>query len=141
MSSDQPSQAPITLLVQTLQELLVKQSSKDDRQTDAKKLLGRPPIYSGKSNESLPAWIFKITRAIYAHKLTEADRLLHVAEFLEGGALAWFQHLVEEIEDGHHLPIDTWNEFLTALRQKFESPTLQQDARTALRNLRQTRGL
>lgn len=133
MATEQPPNDPITYLAQTLQAILERLPAKEEKKKDVHKFFGRPPAYKGTRNENLSSWIFKMERSFSARKFSDSDRISAITDFLEDTALAWFQHLVEEVENGNHQPLDRWNDFATAIKKEFESPNLQQDSRDELR--------
>lgn len=124
----------LTAVLEKVLQTLVPQDKADNKIIPIKI---RPPAYSGKDSEDLDGWLFKMNNMFEAKKMKDHDRIISVANFLDGAALAWFRHLLEDIENGQKQPLDTWEDFVTAIRLNFDPPNLQQLIRTQLRQLKQ----
>lgn len=96
-----------------------------------------PPIFNGRSNESLSLWLFQMNQLFIARKIPDYERLMYVSSSLGEAALAWLHNITLSIEAGNHTQFNSWLDFESAIRRAFEPPRHQQLLRTQLRNIKQ----
>jgi hypothetical protein len=124
---------PINLLVSVFQEVLQRLPEREPQRND----IDKPPVYSGKDEEDLDAWIYKMTQYMTIRRISNSEMLRRIPSFLDKLALGWYRQLQEDIEVGHKHTLESWDDFEQEIRRNFEAPNLQQEVRTKLKRLRQ----
>jgi hypothetical protein len=95
-----------------------------------------PSHYTGNRNVNVETWLFEMNQYLDITSVTKSSQRISVASsYFKESALQWW------VNQCHHAfsPIDswTWQQFTTAVRDRFQPLAASRTARAQLRNLRQ----
>lgn len=98
--------------------------------------IAKPPTYSGKINESIDTWIFRIEQYFLAVPMMDNRKIPFAASFLTDSAATWWRHMYEDPSlKGTSW---SWDDFKSHLRMQFRPIDAERLARDRLHKLRQT---
>ena len=97
----------------------------------------QPPSFYGSARKNISTWLVQVETAFSARRLSDADRLLFVPSLLGDSALMWYQNLAFAIQDGQHMPLTSWFQFVAEIKAAFQPPYQQHLLRNALRAAKQ----
>ena len=100
--------------------------------------LDAPPRYGGGRKPGARVWLSQMERYMRLMKYPRNDWLDVVAMRVEGAASSWMNATLLSIERGQRARFIDWDDFSPAMIAQFEPVTELEEARKALRALKQT---
>ena len=99
--------------------------------------LEAPVRYSGARRPGVRVWLRQMERYMRLMRFPQQDWIDVVETRTEGGASAWINAVLQDIERGRRDHFQSWADFRNAMIKAFEPITEVEEARKALRTLKQ----